>query len=222
MPFHGELSISDVIQGAGAIASAVTGNPLPAVVGGILSGAITGNLSSVQGITAAQQGALSGGFGGPVTSTGTSVGPNVVFAQPVEAGFGGLIPRVAAAATGSAIGTAVATQFLGDRVALPAPPPAGGKVPTQRQAILAQARFFQPGATAKKIIRAARECGIEIAAQTFGLNVLMVCFLISQPPTRRGGGISKADVRTTRRTIRRVDAISREWAKTPHRRARRK
>ncbi len=220
MPFHGELTISDAFQAAGAVTSIF--NPAAGVAIGVIGGLIGGSTPSVQGITAAQQGALTGGFGGPTTSTGTSVGPDVVFAQPLEAGFGGAAARVAIPAIGSAIGTTVANQFLGDRVALPAPPPAGGKVPTKRQAILQQARFFQPGATAKKIVRAARECGIEIAAQTFGLNVLMVCFLISQPPTRRGRGISAADLRRTRATIRKVDAISREWAKTPHRRARRK
>ncbi len=154
----------------------------------------------------------SGEFGGafpPVNTAGfPSVGPEIGVAQ--AGGFVTALPRIIQTAAGSALGTAVASQFLGDRVPLGTAPPAGGKLPTKRQAILSQARFFSPGATAKKIIRSARECGIELAAATFGLNVLQVCFLIAQPPTRRARGISAADLRRTRSTIRKVGNIQRD------------
>ncbi len=165
-----------------------------------------------QGITAAQQAALSGGFGGPVTSTGTSVGPtsNPVFGVPTGANLGGVVPplvrgvvRQLPAIIGGAAGGAVAQQ--GSSMMLgPAP---GPRTMTQRQFILATARAFQPGATAKKILRSARECGIELAAATFGLDVLQVCFLISQPPTRRSRGISAADIRRTRSTMRKINSL---------------
>ncbi len=101
----------------------------------------------------------------------------------------------------------------------------GVKTMTRKQFILATARAANPGATSKKIIRSARQCGIELAAGTFGLNVLDVCFLIAQPPTRRSRGISAADLRRTRSTVRKVHNIEadfREWCKTPVRRRRSK
>ncbi len=92
----------------------------------------------------------------------------------------------------------------------------GVRTMTRKQFILATARAANPGATSKKILRSARECGIELAAATFGLNVLDVCFLIAQPPTRRARGISAADLRRTRSTVRKVHNIEadfREWCK---------
>ncbi len=171
-----------------------------------------GGGSAAQGITAAQQASLSGGFGGPVTSTGTSVGPttNPVFGDPQFANLGGsvptiirsipkILPAIAGGAAGALVGEPAARALLG-----PAPPP---RTMTQKQFILATARAFQPGATAKKIIRSARQCGIELAAATFGLDVLQVCFLISQPPTRRSRGISAADIRRTRATMRKINGL---------------
>ncbi len=196
-------------------------NPAVGAGIGIIGGLISGSESSVQGITAAQQGALSGGFGGPVTSTGTSVGPPVFQTQPVEAGLGGAVvravPRVIAAVTGAGAVEVGSRMLLG-----PAPPSRRTGVPTRRQLILEQARAFSPGATAKKIIRSARQCGIELSAATFGLNVLDVCFLIAQPATRRARGISAADLRRTRSTLRKVANIQHDLGhlKSPIRRRR--
>ncbi len=184
---------------------------LPSIVSGVESviGAFGGSPAS--GITAAQQGALSGGFGGPVTSTGTSVGPPVidVTGGVGQAGFGGavipaaraVIPRILPALGAGAIAETGARMLLG-----PAPPPRTQTM-TRKQFILATARAFQPGATTKKIIRTARQCGIELAAGTFGISITDVCFLISTPPTRRSRGISAADVRRTRATMRKVNAL---------------
>ncbi len=184
---------------------------IPSIVAGVDS-VFTAISSAFGGRGAAESTFGSGEFGGafpPVNTTGfTSVGPEVGIQQA-----GGLItalPRILQTGAGSAIGTAVAQQFLGDRVPLGPAPPAGGQRVTKRQAILSQARFFSPGATAKKIVRSAKQCGIELAAATFGLTVLHVCFLIAQPPTRRARGISAADLRRTRSTIRKVGNIQRD------------
>ncbi len=207
----------DVSQALQTIGGAVA--PFNPAAGGILAGAgtviglISGQTSSVSGITAAQQAALSGGFGGPVTSTGTSVGPTIGVGTAggvANANLGGVVPpiirqlpriigAVGAGAAGQAIVQGGSSMMLG-----PTPSP---RTMTQKQFILATARAFQPGATAKKIIRSARQCGIELAAATFGLDVLQVCFLISQPPTRRSRGISAADIRRTRSTMRKINSL---------------
>ncbi len=198
-------------------------NPVAGAAVGLIGGLISGSTPSVSAITAAQQGALSGGFGGPVTSTGTSVGPGIVFGQPVEAGLGGAVvravPRVIAAVTGAGAVEVGSRMLLG-----PAPPPRTSGMPTRRQLILGQARAFSPGATAKKIVRSARQCGIELSAATFGLSVLDVCFLIAQPASRRARGISAADLRRTRSTLRKVANIQHDLGhlKSPIRRRRSK
>ncbi len=187
---------------------------------GFLGGLISGDTPSVSSITAQQQAALSGGFGGPVTSTGTSVGPPVVFSQqPIQAGLGQAAVAVARRLAPVIAGGAIVEG--GSRALIP---PMERGMPTRRQLILAQARGFSPGATAKKIIRSARQCGIELAAATFGLNVLDVCFLIAQPATRRARGISAADLRRTRSTLRKVANIQHDLGhlKSPIRRTRRK
>ncbi len=218
------VELSDFLQGAGTVVSAF--NPAVGSAIGIIGGLISGSTPSVSGITAAQQGALSGGFGGPTTSTGTSVGPEVVFSgTPIEAGGGGLIVRGTQAVVralptiiaGGAGAVATDRMFLG-----PTPPPRTNGMPTRRQLILAQARAFSPGATAKKIVRSARQCGIELSAATLGLDVLSVCFLIAQPATRRARGISAADLRRTRSTLRKVANIQHDLGhlKSPIRRRR--
>ncbi len=216
------VELSDVF-GAISAGVGIFNPPLGAGLG-IVGGLISGDTPSVQGITAAQQGALSGGFGGPVTSTGTSVGPPVVFSStPVQAGIGDTlvraVPRVIAAVTGAGAVEVGSRMLLG-----PAPPPRTTGMPTRRQLILAQARAFSPGATAKKVVRSARQCGIELSAATFGLNVLDVCFLIAQPASRRARGISAADLRRTRSTLRKVANIQHDLGhlKSPIRRRRSK
>jgi len=58
------------------------------------------------------------------------------------------------------------------------------------------------GVTKNKIIDAAKTCGIELAANTFGLNESQVCLVIVAGRTRRSRGISAADIRRTKRVIR--------------------
>ncbi len=214
-----EASLGSVLGGifGGAITSNPAGIALGSAAGNFIGDLISGNQSSVA-VTAAQAGLLSGGFAGPVTSTGTSVGPATV--SPVFGGFGGIqpivsaLPRVIAPVVGSAIGSVIADQFLaapgrGDVVArAPISPVTGSmRTMTRRQFILASARAANPGATAKKIIRTARQCGIDLAAATFGLDAMSICFLIAETPTRRRRGISAADITRTRATIRKVNSL---------------
>ena len=74
--------------------------------------------------------------------------------------------------------------------------------------ILRQAReSFGRGVTKNKIINAAKFCGIESAAETFGLAPTQLCKIIVSGRSRRRRGISAADIRRTRRTLRTVKSI---------------
>jgi len=76
----------------------------------------------------------------------------------------------------------------------------GKKGPIQR--ILEQARAATGGpVTRNKIIEAAKVCGLETAAQTFGLDIRQVCLVVVRGRTRRRRGVSAADIRRTKRTI---------------------
>jgi len=186
-----------------AVLGAITA--LPSLVAGVES--VVGAFAGGRGESTFGGGEFGGAF--PPVNTGTSVGP----VTTIDAGFGATAGRIITAlptVLGRAPISPVLQPFLGDRVALPPAPPPGGPRVTKRQAILSQARFFSPGATAKKIVRSAKQCGIELAAATFGLTTLQVCFLIAQPPTRRARGISAADLRRTRSTIRKVGNIQRD------------
>ncbi len=185
---------------------------IPAIISGVdtVLGVFRGGApSQAQALTAGQAALLSGGTAGRVLSTGTSVGPIGAlagggFQTAVEVGTA-LAPIVA-----QRLGVPV-PAFLQQEAAAGRAGVAGGvRTVTRRQLILMTARSFSPGATAKKIIRSAKECGIELAAATFGLNVLDVCFLLAQPVSRRSRGISAADMRRTRSTIRKVSTIQRQ------------
>ena len=67
-------------------------------------------------------------------------------------------------------------------------------------------------ATAKKIREAARVCGMEVTAQTFGISVQDVCTIIVSKRSRRGRGISAADLRRTRSTIRKITTMQHSLA----------
>jgi len=76
----------------------------------------------------------------------------------------------------------------------------GGQNPIS--VILAKARAATGGpVTRNKIIEAAKACGLEVAAQTFGLDVREICLVVVKGRTRRRRGVSAADIRRTKRTI---------------------
>ena len=183
---------------------------VPEIIGGIDSvfGLFKGGGSAQAAVTANQAALFSGGAAGRVLSTGTSIGPVGALAGGSFQRGVDIAQQIAVTALPLITGSPV-PAFLQQEVA--AQRGAGGvRTVTRRQLILMQARAANPGATSKKIVRSARECGIELAAATFGLNALDVCFLIAQPPTRRSRGISAADMRRTRSTIRKVHTISRQ------------
>lgn len=64
--------------------------------------------------------------------------------------------------------------------------------------------------TKRQIITAAKVCGIGLAAQSFGLSESQVCQVIAAGAPRRRRGISAADLRRTRATIRKVHTIQRD------------
>jgi len=71
---------------------------------------------------------------------------------------------------------------------------------------LSRERTGRP-ASSRKIREAARVCGIALAAQTFGLSESEICTVIVSTGRRRARGISAADLRRTRSTIRKVHNI---------------
>ena len=64
--------------------------------------------------------------------------------------------------------------------------------------------------TRREIINAARHCGIEIAAQSFGLDVHDVCAIVAKGMPRRRRGISAADLRRTRSTLRKIQGMRKD------------
>ena len=187
--------------------------------------AILGAITALPGIVAGVD-TIIGAFGGRPASVVATGGPGFPGAGPVAVGSSSVGPVGSLAGGGfvqagfnvpgaSAIVPAIrkAIPFIvgglvGEQIA-----DGGQLVPrdaTRRQQILAVARVNSPGATSKKIIRAAKECGLEVAAATFGLDVISVCFLLAQPPSRRSRGISAADMRRTRSTIRKVTTITKQ------------
>lgn len=64
--------------------------------------------------------------------------------------------------------------------------------------------------TRNKIIDAARACGIELAADTFGISESDVCKVIVAGRSRRRRGVSAADIRRTKRTLRFVRSIKKD------------
>lgn len=64
--------------------------------------------------------------------------------------------------------------------------------------------------TKNKIIDSARACGIELTADTFGLSESDVCKVIVAGRSRRRRGVSAADVRRTKRTLRFVRGIRKD------------
>lgn len=67
--------------------------------------------------------------------------------------------------------------------------------------------------TKNKIIDSAKFCGIELTADTFGLSESDVCKVIVAGRSRRRRGISAADVRRTKRTLRFVRTIRADFKK---------
>lgn len=98
------------------------------------------------------------------------------------------------------IGRAVGTGLLGLGVGQMFGGSKNGGSPISQ--ILAKARAATGGpVTRNRLIDAAKVCGLEVAADTFGLDVREVCMVVVKGRTRRRRGVSAADIRRTKRTI---------------------
>ena len=147
---------------------------------------------------------------------GFSIGSLIGAIAPIVGGlFGG--------PTGAAIGGAISAGFTRPR----APSLPGQTVQARLPVLPLGSQLFAGGAAVMTIVEllklsrertgrpassraireAARVCGIELAAQTFQLSESEVCRVIVQTGRRRARGISAADLRRTRSTLRKVHNI---------------
>jgi len=146
---------------------------------------------------------------------GFSIGSLIGAVAPIVGGLFGPI--------GAALGGAIGAGFTAPRVSLPGPTvqqarlpliplgtslfAGGAAVMTIAELLrLSRERTGRP-ASSRAIREAARVCGIELAAQTFDLSESEVCRIIVQTGRRRARGISAADLRRTRSTLRKVHNI---------------
>lgn len=173
---------------AAPVIGGLIGGPAGAVVGaGITAGfgaetaaaATVGRATQPGPISAPTQRVFTGAIGGGATSIGPS------FAS---------LARLPSAVRDIGIGLGISTVlpiFNGGN---------GGGNPIS--VILAKARAATGGpVTRNKIIEAAKACGLEVAANTFGLDVREICLVVVKGRTRRRRGVSAADIRRTKRTI---------------------
>lgn len=207
------FNIGSFLGGLAPIIGGLFGGPVGAAIGGVVGGALSGASASPPGRVTTPPPPPP-----PVATAMTSVVP--VFtrqqsartqfaptfsAQPIAFGPGVVTAGRAVARVGSA------SSLVGDIFDI-----FGGddKKMSAISEILAQARqTFGRGVTKNKIIDAAKNCGIELAAQTFGLSVTQICTVVVQGKTRRRRGISASDVRRTRRTIRFVNSLRKDLKK---------
>lgn len=148
-------------------------------------------------------------LGAPTTSPALYGAPTSLVPVPAMSGEVAAIER-AAGPVGLALGvTTSALSLLGGSGGS-----SGGISP-----ILAQARANHRGATRRSIIQAAKHCGIDMAAKSYGLDPEQVCLLVAKGMPRRRGGISASDVRRTRSTLRKIHTIDKMMPrKTSYRR----
>ncbi len=83
-----------------------------------------------------------------------------------------------------------------------------GNGPRTVKDVLDRAREYTGAPVSSRKIRdAARHCSIAIAASMFGISESDVCYIVISTGRRRARGISAADLRRTRSTIRKVHGI---------------
>lgn len=172
---------------AGPVIGGLIGGPAGAVVGGAISSGFAGDPQTAATVgRATQPGPISVPtqrvFTGPIGTGPTSIGPSF-------ASLARLPSVIRDVGVGLGLGT-LPSLFT------------GGNGQNPISIILAKARAATGGpVTRNKIIEAAKACGLEVAAQTFGLDVREVCLVVVKGRTRRRRGVSAADIRRTKRTI---------------------
>lgn len=180
------------------------GSFLGKIAGPVIGGLIGGPTGALIG------GGISAGFAGPGGSVGpqAAVGPRRVFTDirtgersflPGRGGsgidIGGIgpqFPRVGQFGSTSFIARGIgATGIVGLIASLFA---------TSRE------RTGQP-INRNKVVAAVKHCGITLAAEIFALSETEICQIVISKGRRRGRGISAADLRRTRATLRKVHNI---------------
>lgn len=143
-----------------------------------------------------------GGFLGGLANLATAVTPIIsAFRRPpVPAPAPAVVPA-------QAFPTAPMAGVLGRLLA-----PVGAAVSVTELLRLARQNSGQ-SVSVRKIVEAARVCGLETAAATFGLSTTQVCQIIVSRRPRRRRGISAADLRRTRSTIRKITNMRRDLKK---------
>ena len=127
-------------------------------------------------------------------------------------------PRSASPAQAPAPQTMVAAGSLGgipSRVmrALPGAAGIAGVAVTTSELLRLARENTGKSVSIKAVMEAARVCGLEVAAATFGLTTTQICQLIVMRRRRRRRGISSADLRRTRSTIRKITNMRRDFKK---------
>jgi len=127
---------------------------------------------------------------GNVLSAGADIGrvlrgPGAVAPAPFVAGA---IPSIA-----RTVGAGAAGGFVGSLFGN------GNGTPLQRAR---DSRGRRP--SRKQVVTAARVCGLDVAADTYGLSIRDLCEIVSKGLPRRSRGISSSDLRRTRSTLRKM------------------
>jgi len=141
-------------------------------------------------------------FGGP---------PGAALGAAVGAAFTGVNGAVGVASqtgpTAAAVRGVPLPRFPGGP--FPSPTAIGTGILSVVASLLFKAREFTGRrVTRQQIADAVRVCGIETAATMFGLTEGEICTIVISKRRRRARGISAADLRRTRSTIRKVHNIS--------------
>jgi len=140
---------------------------------------------------------------------------------------GPVIGTIVGGPLGGILGGAITSSFTRPNISIPGPtvtPVSASRVPglivgaglmavgTVAELLRLSRNNTGRPASARKIRDAARVCGLEQAASMFGLSTAQVCQIIISRPRRRGRGISAADMRRTRSTIRKISTLQHNLA----------
>jgi len=192
------------------------------------------NIGALIGSIAPALGGILGGLPGAIIGTGIAAGlsspvgrSTAVATRAPQIPASSVVPTTASRISLQSLPSAVRSGFAAGPVLRSAGQIAGGAAgfsfleglfangngQSELSQILARARENSPGATKKKIIAAAKACGIDLAADTFGLSAREICVVIVSGTTRRRRGVSAADIRRTKRTLRFVSSLRKDLKK---------